>query len=120
MSIRFAAVTFVSFFLLSCGSFSALRAAVVATNHHANYVPLRMQFTSAELRGFSSSGESSLDRDESENLGHYLGEFFHDSDAQLVLDLDIFRELWTELDKFRASALEGDIDYVQTVIDFFR
>lgn len=46
-------------------------------------------------------------------MGKFIGEFFHDSQAQLILDLDVFREIWKELDKLKESALDGDVDYVQ-------
>ncbi|KAI1727262.1 acyltransferase family domain-containing protein [Ditylenchus destructor] len=82
-----------------------------------NEVPLRFRLSEAELRGINEKG---LDYEYSEDVGKFIGEFFHDSQAQLILDLDVFREIWKELDKLKESALDGDVDYVQTVVDFFK
>lgn len=73
--------------------------------------------------GFSSKEQrhlfSDFDYDTSENLGVYLSEFFHDSQSQLVVDLDLVREIWSELARYREATLEGDVDYIQVRVSFY-
>lgn len=70
-----------------------------------------------ELRGVA--GFEQDPEHETEILGEVFTNFFHDSNAQLVIDLDLFKELWEELHQLRESALVGNVDYVKTVVQFF-
>lgn len=38
---------------------------------------------------------------------------------RLVVDLDMIRQIWHETEKYREAATDGDIDYLQAVVDFF-
>ncbi|KAI6183960.1 hypothetical protein M3Y97_00544800 [Aphelenchoides bicaudatus] len=72
---------------------------------------------SDELRG-SEEWPSLADRDSADNLGIFMSDFFGDSKTQLTLDLDMFRELYTELNRYYKAAESGDTDYIQKVMDF--
>lgn len=61
-----------------------------------------------------------VDREYAEDAGLFMGEFFHDSQSQLTVDLDLMREIWSEVEKFGGSAAAGDVDHIQAVIDFLR
>lgn len=71
------------------------------------------ELTSTELRAVDLNIHNAED---SEDIGRFMNDFFYDSKSQLILDLDIFRELWLEIDKYRSSAASGDIDYIQVFL----
>lgn len=90
-----------------------------------SFVPKRpydsVHFNEAELRRFNEDNArfQPAERDTARDMGEFMSDFFYDSQMQLSVDLDLFRELWTELDKLRQSAAEGDVDRIQAILDFF-
>uniref|UniRef100_A0A183BTQ6 NRF domain-containing protein n=1 Tax=Globodera pallida TaxID=36090 RepID=A0A183BTQ6_GLOPA len=82
----------------------------------AQLYPFRL--TRAELLEIGDDGK--LDNLEyKEDLGQFMGQFFHDSDVQLMLDMDMFIQLWNELNALQEAATDGRVDNVQAVITFF-
>uniref|UniRef100_A0A914HG36 Nose resistant-to-fluoxetine protein N-terminal domain-containing protein n=1 Tax=Globodera rostochiensis TaxID=31243 RepID=A0A914HG36_GLORO len=74
--------------------------------------------TRAELLEIGDDG--ALDNSKyKEDLGQFMGQFFHDSDVQLMLDMDMFIQLWNELNALQEAATDGRVDTVQAVITFF-
>lgn len=82
-----------------------------------NYEDKSFELASSELRAFDLN---ELNEKDSEDLGRFINEFFYDSKSQLLVDLDLFREVWFELEKYRKSAIDGEVDYVQVVFNFFK
>lgn len=81
---------------------------------------LQFSFSNAELKDLiveeQNPSRKVLDYDNSEDIGLFINDFFHDSQAQLILDLDLVHSIWKELDKFRDSAIAGDSDYIQVCL----
>uniref|UniRef100_A0AC34GUI2 Nose resistant-to-fluoxetine protein N-terminal domain-containing protein n=1 Tax=Panagrolaimus sp. ES5 TaxID=591445 RepID=A0AC34GUI2_9BILA len=71
-----------------------------------------------ELRDIISDTE--FDSEEAEEYGKQIHSFFHESNSQLILDLDLFTQFWKELDEARASAVDGNIDYIKEIITFLK
>nr|CAD2178466.1 unnamed protein product [Meloidogyne enterolobii] len=46
-------------------------------------------------------------------VGKFVGDFFSDSSSQLIIDLDLFKQLWNELNEMRQAAIDGDVDYIR-------
>uniref|UniRef100_A0A914PFU8 Uncharacterized protein n=1 Tax=Panagrolaimus davidi TaxID=227884 RepID=A0A914PFU8_9BILA len=71
-----------------------------------------------ELRDIISDTE--YDSEEAEEFGKQIHSFFHESNSQLILDLDLFTQFWKELDEARASAIDGNVDYIKEIITFLK
>ncbi|KAH7701377.1 hypothetical protein AAVH_31491 [Aphelenchoides avenae] len=89
---------------------------VPAQNDYAESDAFHISLTEEELRGIS---ELEPDEEDSHDTGQFMNDFFHDSQSQLVVDLDMIRQIWHETEKYREAATDGDIDYLQAVVDFF-
>lgn len=75
------------------------------------------ELSSSELRAHDLK---ELNEDDSEDLGRFMNEFFYDSKSQLIVDLNLFRELWFELEKYRKSTTSGETDYIQVIPNYFK
>ena len=78
----------------------------------------RIHFTDEEIHRFNEDNAKfhpadDDDRETSHDFGEFMAEFFHGSSSQLIVDLDLLRELWTELEKAREAAAAGDVDHIQ-------
>ncbi|KAL3067934.1 hypothetical protein niasHT_037924 [Heterodera trifolii] len=69
----------------------------------------------AELLEIENGADAAFEED----VGQFVGQFFHDSDTQLMLDMDMFIQLWNELNAVNDAAAEGRVDTVQAMITFF-
>lgn len=75
---------------------------------------IEIHLTAEELANLPSDN----DADMAEDLGNFMADFFHDSNAQVTMDLDMFKDLYQELSTFEDAARSGDVDYIQTAIEF--
>uniref|UniRef100_A0A1I7SSF4 NRF domain-containing protein n=1 Tax=Bursaphelenchus xylophilus TaxID=6326 RepID=A0A1I7SSF4_BURXY len=96
--------------------FFILLLAVVTPEIISDFDDVEIHLEGEELERLQNP--SRYDRESTDDLGEFMSDFFADSGAQLVVDLDLFRDLWRELKNYEDSAKEGDVDYVQQAIDF--
>lgn len=78
---------------------------------------LYFNFSNAELNDLiieeQKPNSKELDHETLEDTGLFINNFFHDSQTQLIIDLDIIYSIWNEINKYKKSAIEGDIDHIQ-------
>ena len=80
-----------------------------------------VHFTADEIRVFNKDNAARFMAESepalADDIGEFLLDFFHDSQAQLVLDLDLFREVYRELklNNVKHAALDSDVDRLQAI-----
>nr|CAD2180593.1 unnamed protein product [Meloidogyne enterolobii] len=77
-----------------------------------DYDPFKL--TREELLQLNEDYDPGYEKD----VGKFVGDFFSDSSSQLIIDLDLFKQLWNELNEMRQAAIDGDVDYIRDVIKF--
>lgn len=72
-----------------------------------------------ELRDILKYSDESTENEESDIFGEQINSFFRESNTQLILDLDLFKEIWKELNNVQESTIDGNINYLEEMINFF-
>ena len=82
-------------------------------------VAFHYSLSESELRDILAQHENQeYEDEEAEVLGSDVHSFFKESNSQLILDLDLFKQFWEELNKARESAADGDVNYLKEAIEF--
>ncbi|KAI6197060.1 NRF domain-containing protein [Aphelenchoides besseyi] len=62
---------------------------------------------------------SEQDSNTADDLGAFMSDFFDDSRTQLTLDLDMFRQIYDEINRYRNAATDGKTDVLEAAAEFF-
>ncbi|KAI6242646.1 NRF domain-containing protein [Aphelenchoides fujianensis] len=80
--------------------------------------PLEIKLSSEELLE-AAQWPADEDPEMAKDLGNFYANFFHDSRTSITLDLDMFREIYDEISRYRAAAQDGQTDVLEAAVEFF-
>uniref|UniRef100_A0A7E4V816 NRF domain-containing protein n=1 Tax=Panagrellus redivivus TaxID=6233 RepID=A0A7E4V816_PANRE len=72
-----------------------------------------------DIQNYPDGADAGYDDYEDSALGDSVNSFFRESNSQLILDLDLFKQFYDEYTRVSDAASEGDVDYLKTVLEFF-